>query len=89
MDEKEVEAFVEEEEVIYSKHIAMHEKTRLFPLSLSQEALYLPTFSHLFDCQKTSFSLSPFLSLSLRDLKFSIRRFCWLHDQGRSTWSYL
>ena len=26
MDEKEVEAFVEEEEVIYSKHIAMHEK---------------------------------------------------------------
>jgi hypothetical protein len=28
-----------------------------------QEALYLPTFSHLFDCQQTSLSLS--LSLSL------------------------
>jgi hypothetical protein len=39
-----------------------------------EEALYLPTFSHLFDCQQTSLSLS--LSLSLPPDRHSLHMGC-------------
>ncbi len=42
-------------------------------LSHPEEALYLPTFSHLFDCQKTSLSLSLSLSLSHPQTRPGIR----------------